>query len=214
MSRLFALFLLTSLAMGNVHDEHLKGVTDCLVTYLPKLANDLQLLFRDYQALDISALVKDVEALAADAQAAAECFKTQMPVAMHNKLVKNAVGGFVECVKSSAEDLKSDIDDIKKHFADYDLINVLNDLGKLYGHIEDLLICFGIQPDSPQIVEAMKNLDETDVLSCLFQYVPTLVGDISKVASAISSGDLSAAFAGVQTLVADGQALTACLSQA
>jgi hypothetical protein len=214
MSRIFAFFLLTSLAMGNVHDQQLKGITDCLSTYLPKLADDAQLIYRDYQALDISALVKDIEALAVDAQAAAECLKTQIPVAMQNKLVKKVVKGFVECVNSSAEDIKYDIETIKNHFSTYDLINVLNDLGRLYDHTQDLLECFGIPPDSAEFAEAIKKLDETDVLSCLFQYVPTLVEDISKLASAISSGDFSAVFAGVQTLVADGQALTTCLSQA
>ena len=129
-------------------------------------------------------------------------------------VVKKVVGDLASCVKENAGYLKSDMDDLYNHFVNAYYISVLNDLGNLVKHCEDLLACFGIQPDSAKLADAMKKLDETDVLNCLFQYVPTLVEDISKIASAISSGDFSAVFAGVETLVADGQAFNTCLSQA
>ena len=98
MNKFVAVLLLAAVASANVQHEPLEGVVDCLVTYVPKLVQDVEKVNADVQNSDFAALFGDVQVLAADAQAAVACFQAEGAKALKVKANQAAAEDTLECL--------------------------------------------------------------------------------------------------------------------
>lgn len=211
MNKLLGLLLISTLAMGNIQQEPLEDVVDCLATYLPKLLKDLEQVYSDFQSQNVSGLFTDIQALVADSQEAIECAKTQSLKALKQKATKQAVQDIAQCVTEYTTDLKYHVEKLQNDFQLAYYISIIGDVQDILNDTQTLVDCLGVKTSIADLGKLMKFINETDVLSCLSQFIPSIITDVSNIITAAKTGDVAAIIASISPLVGDGLKLTTCL---
>ena len=90
---------------------------------------------------------------------------------------------------------------------------LVSDALSLYSDGLGLVNCLQNKAELMAAIEKMMRIMETKgTFDCIFQYIPALVNDAKAIIADGQSGDYASLIAHVQQLVADGQALVACLN--
>lgn len=211
MKSLLSILLLSTLSMGNVQEDPMESVVECLMTYLPKLLHDVEKVYTDYKTQDIGALLADVQIFISDEEAAVACVKAESFNVINRKVVLEAVHDFAQCVSENIYDINFDISKLMNDYQSQYYSLLIGDVQDILNDTHELVECLSSKTSIIELGEVMKLIYVKDPINCIYQYLPVLFTDVNNILSDLQNKDYSLLPTHFQTFAVDSQALSICL---